>query len=85
MHIFITITDRFIKCSVLKQKGVGKTMGYLNGRCSHKVRDGVGLHREDVDEYDAACSDKNGERRDEESGWVGVVIDQRDRVALSAA
>ncbi len=47
---------------MLRQKGVGETKGYLMGWYSHKGRDGVGLHREDVDEYDAACSDKNGER-----------------------
>ncbi len=70
---------------MLRQKRVGETKGYLMGWYSHKGRDAVRLHREDDDEYDAACSDKNGERRDEESGWVGVVIDQRNRVALSAA
>ncbi len=45
----------------------------------------MGLHREDVDEYDAACSGMNGERSDAELGGVRVVIGQRDRVDLSAA
>ncbi len=54
--------DRYRKGSVERQKGVGEKMGNLMGRYSHKGKGGVGLHRDDVDDYDAACSDKNGER-----------------------
>ncbi len=31
IHIFITITDRYRKGSVERQKGVGETKGYLMG------------------------------------------------------
>ncbi len=67
---------------MLRQKGVGETEECLTGRYSHKGKNGVGLHRGDGD---AARSDGNRERSDEESGGVRVIIDQRDRVSLSAA
>ncbi len=62
IHIFITVTYGYRNGSVERQKGVGETEECLMGRYNHMGKNGVGLHREDVDEYDAACSDKNGER-----------------------
>ncbi len=45
-----------------RQEGVGETEECLMGWYSHKGKNGVGLRREYVDEYGAACSDKNGEQ-----------------------
>ncbi len=70
---------------MLRQKGVEETEEYLTGWYSHKGKDGVGLHREDVDEYYTACSDMNGERTDEQSGGVRVVAGQQHGAAFSAA
>ncbi len=70
---------------MLRGKGVGVTKVYRTGRLRHNRGNGVGLHRGDVGEYDATCSDVNGERSVAELGVVRVVNDQEGRVAPSAA
>ncbi len=60
---------------------VGETKEYQMGwYACHKEKNGVGLHRGNDDEHDVNC-----ERSDEQLRGVRIVINQRDRAALSAA
>ncbi len=76
---------------VLRQKGVGETKEYPPGwYACHKGKNGVGLHRGDVDEHDATCSDVNGERSNEGLGsslinGTGLLCRQLQRSAVNAA
>ncbi len=57
-----TTTNGNRKGSVLRQHGVEETKEYRTGLYScQKGKNGVGLHRVDVDEHDVTCSDVNGE------------------------